>query len=109
MIDHLWSEHQSAPFPKASRCREVAGHDLIALDYTTAGCISTFVARGTLDTWRLSILGLCYHGLALVVAQLEDEERAYFARLEELAGFVLATVRDSSQSAQSSFAENPAG
>ena len=97
MIEQLWREHQSAPFPEASRCREVADHDLIALDYTTAGCVSTFLSRGTLDTWRLSVLGLCYHGLALVVAQLGGEERAYFDRLERLAGLVLQAVRDGSR------------
>ncbi len=99
MFERLWSEHQAAPFPKASRCREVAGHDLIALDYTAAGCISTFLGRGSLDAWRLAVLGLCYHGLDLVVAQLDGEERAYFGRLEELAGLVLEAVRDGNQPA----------
>ena len=99
LLELLWHEHQAAPFPKASRCREVAGNDLIALDYTAAGCISTFVGRGTLDTWRLAVLGLCYHGLGLAVAQLEGEERAYFSRLETLAGLVLEAVRDGSRAA----------
>ncbi len=97
MIEQLWREHQAAPFPEVSRCREVAGQDLIALDYTTAGCVSTFLGRTTLDTWRLSVLGLCYHGLALVVVQLEGDERAYFGRLERLAGLVLEAVRDGSR------------
>jgi hypothetical protein len=96
LLKQLWHEHQTAPFPKASRGREVAGHDLIALDYTAAGCVSTFINRATLDTWRLAVLGLCYHGLGLVVAQLEGEERAYFIRLERLAGLVLEAVRDGS-------------
>lgn len=99
MIERLWSEHQAAPFPKASRCREVAGHDLIALDYTAAGCISTFFSSGSLDTWRLAVLGLCYHGLGLVVAQLDGEERTYFARLDRLVGLVLEAVRDGSRPA----------
>jgi hypothetical protein len=99
VIEPLWREHQAAPFPKASRCREVAGHDLIALDYTASGCISAFLSGGSLDTWRLSVLGLCYHGLALVVAELDGEERAYFGRLERLAGLVLGAIRDGSRPA----------
>ncbi len=97
MIEQLWREHEAARFPPASHCREVAGHDLIALDYTTAGCVNTFLARGTLDTWRLAVLGLCYHGLGLVVPEVEGEERAYFGRLERLAGLVLESVRDGSR------------
>jgi hypothetical protein len=97
LVEQLWREHEAARFPRASRCREVAGHDLIALDYTTAGCVSTFLARGTLDTWRLAVLGLCYQGLGRVVAEVEGEERAYFERLERLAGLVLDSVRDGSR------------
>ncbi len=99
MIEQLWREHEAARFPRASRGREVAGCDLVLLDSTAAGCVSTFVTRGSLDTWRLAILGLCYHGLGLVVAEVEGEERAYFGRLEELAGLVLEAVRDNSKPA----------
>jgi len=75
----------------------VAGHDLIALDYTTAGCISTYLSQGNLDTWRLTVLGLCYHGLGLVVCQLDGEERDYFGRLEAMARLVLEASRDSAK------------
>ena len=97
MIEQLWREHEAARFPPASRGREVAGHDLVALDSTTAGCVSTFLVRGTLDTGRHAVLDLCYHDLGLVVAEVEGEERVYFGRLERLAGLVLEAVRDGSQ------------
>ena len=97
MIEPLWREHEAARFPPASRCREVAGLDLIALDYTTAGCVSTFLDRGTLDPWRLAVLGLCYQVWGQVVALLEGEEWAYFERLERLAGLVLESVRDTNR------------
>lgn len=99
MIESLWREHEAAPFPTASRCREVAGHDLIALDDMTAGCVSTFLTLGMLDPSRFAVLGLCDHGLALVVAGLEGEDRASFGRLETLAGLVLEAVRDGRRSA----------
>jgi hypothetical protein len=76
LIEQLWHEHQGAAFPQASRCREVAGYDLIALDNTIAGCVSTFLVHGALDTRRLAVLSLCYHGLGLVIAEIEGEEGA---------------------------------
>ncbi len=94
MVESLWREHEAAPFPLASRGREVAGQDLVLLDSSTAGCVSTFLARGELDTKRLAVLGLCYHGLGQVVVELEGEERVYFDRLERLAGLVLEGVCD---------------
>jgi hypothetical protein len=70
---------------------------LILVDADTAGCISTFLAwGGRLDPWRMAVLGLCYHHLAVVVAGLEGEGREYFARLEEVAGLVLCAIRDGS-------------
>ncbi len=92
LIETLWHEHQATQFPKAACGREVAGYDLIDLDYATAGCISTFLSHGTLDTWRLAVLALCCLGLGSVVSQLEGEERAYFSRLETIAGLALEGV-----------------
>jgi hypothetical protein len=94
LIEKLWIEHEAAEFPPASRCREVAGSDLIDLDYTTAGCISTFLQSKTLDTWRIVILGLCLHSLGKVVSKLDGDEREYFSRLEQLAILVLTSIRD---------------
>lgn len=99
MIEQLWREHSAVPFPKASRCREVSGNDLIALDYTTAGCISTYLSRGSLDAWRLSVLGMCYHGLGVVARELDGEEREYFRRLEIMARQVLESVRENTKPA----------
>ena len=55
VIEQLWGQHEAAGFPRASRCREVAGHDHIALDYTTAGCVSVFLTWRHVDTWRLAV------------------------------------------------------
>ncbi len=97
MVNQLWRQHAAAPFPTVARGLEVAGHDLVSLDSATAGCISTFLDSGTLDKRRLSILGLCYQNLALVIPDLEGEGRAYFDRLHKMAGLVLETIRDGRQ------------
>jgi len=92
-IEELWQQHLDAPFPANCRCKKVAGWDLIMLDADSAGCISTFIDRGgKLDMRRLAGLGLCYHRLALVSAELTNEARDYFRRLETLAELVLTTI-----------------
>ena len=94
-IAELWREHRAARFPSGYQGEEVAGFDLILLDADSAGCVSAFLSRGgRLDPALLAVLGLCYHHLAIVAAQLRDEAQQYFGRLEELAGLVLAEVRD---------------
>ena len=100
-VGDLWGQHQDARFPPGCRCVAVGGIDLILIDADTAGCVSTFLAwGGRLDPWRLAVLGLCYHHLAVVAAGLEGEAREYFARLEELAGLVLVAVRDTGRQAE---------
>lgn len=93
-IEELWHEHEAARFPAECRLRSVDDIDLVMLDSNTAGCVSTFVSRGTLDSWRLAVLGLCYRDLAVVVRNLLGESEVYFARLEELARLVLICMRD---------------
>jgi hypothetical protein len=70
----------------------VDGVDFVMLDADTAGCVCTFLTRGSLDPWRLAVLGICYRNLTLLVPTLAEESRSYFARLERLAGLVLRQV-----------------
>jgi len=93
-IDGLWREHVQAPFPEGLAGQEVAGICITSLDTFTAGCIDTFISRaGNLDLWRTAVLGLCYRDLAMVVCELEGEDRQYFGRLEQLARMVLEAVQ----------------
>jgi len=96
VIAERFDSFRATPFPAAARCREVDGVDLIAADYTTAGCVQTWLARGVLDPWRLAVLGLCYGDLSRVVARTDGEVKDYFARLREMAEMVLVAVRDTS-------------
>jgi hypothetical protein len=93
-IASLYERFRVVPFPAVARCREADGVDLIAADYTTAGCVQTFVARGELDPWRLAVLGLCFGDLQRVVAGSDGEVREYFENLRELAEMVLKAIRD---------------
>ena len=72
---------------------EINEIDLVLLDADTARCISTFLARdGELDLWRTAVLGICYHDLAVINAQIDQNALEYFLRLEEMAKLVLQKV-----------------
>jgi hypothetical protein len=93
MIEQLWQEHNSKPFPEGQGGREVEGIDLALLDGAIAGCISTFLERGgELDLWRTAVLGLCYHDVAVVRKHLRGDARDHFVRLESISKLVLKSV-----------------
>lgn len=94
MIKKIWEEHREARFPSVCRGAEIDGIDFVMLDADIAGCVSTFLKRGTLDLWRTAILGVCYRNVTYVLPQLPDEGRLYFERLERLARLVLDVVRE---------------
>src|SRR5437016_12517320 len=90
LIESLWREHLSAPFPKGAAGLEVAGICVTLLDSFTAGCIQTFLeSDGALDRERVGILDSCRRDLTAVVPQLKGYAKEYFARLEILADMVL--------------------
>lgn len=92
LIEELWKEHQSAPFPEAYVGKDVSGIDFVILDADVAGCVDTFVERGNLNLFQTASLGLCYRDLNYVLPILNDEGRAYYWRLERLAELVLKAV-----------------
>lgn len=92
VIEELWKEHESAVFPASCRGMDVRGVDLVVLDADVAGCVDTFVSGRKLSLFQLAMLGLCYRELADVVPALDGEAKAYYARLDRLAGLVLKAV-----------------
>jgi hypothetical protein len=99
LVDELWQEHLAAPFPKGFHGKDVNGIDLVMLDANIAGCIDTFLERGTLNLYQLAMLGLSYRDVSYVIPILDEEGAAYFWRLERLAELVLKEVARKNQSA----------
>ena len=92
-IERLWRDHQRIRFPQGCAGREIDGIDLVLLDSSIAGCVSTFLARDRrLNGWRLAVLGQCYRDARHVIPMLEPELRKYFERLEVMAGEILQAV-----------------
>ncbi|WP_392972479.1 hypothetical protein [Streptomyces sp. LN245] len=57
-MNRLWQEHLDAAFPAGLRGAEPAGIDVVLLDATAAGCVSTWLSDGgALDNvawlWRV--------------------------------------------------------
>ncbi len=97
-IAEFWKIQSASPFPPGCRGQEVAGVDLVLLDSTIAGCVSTYLnSKGCFDLWYTAILGLCYRDVTIVASKLEGEAQGYFGRWEELIRLVLEAIRDSSQ------------
>jgi hypothetical protein len=92
-IEVLWKEHLSEPFPASDSKTDAAeGVELHELDTYIAGCVSTFIEAGSLDSGRAAILGLCYRDALVAQSIFTGEERRYSARLERLAELVLRAV-----------------
>ena len=92
LISDLWKEHRDAPFPNAFRAKDVNGIDFVVLDADVAGCVDTFLSRGTLNLYQTAVLGLSYRNLSYVLPILNDEGKEYFWRLERMAELVLKSV-----------------
>ena len=92
LISDLWTEHKNARFPKGFRAKDVSGIDFVMLDADVAGCVGTFLGRGTLNLYQTAILGLSYRNLSYVIPIINDEGKEYFWRLERLAELILKAV-----------------
>ena|SRR5689334_8422443 len=99
LITELWQEHLAAPFPKGFRGKDVNGIDFVVLDATIAGCVDTFIDRGTLSLYQSAMLGLSYQDVSYIVPILNEDGAAYFWRLQRLAELVLKAVARKTQPA----------
>ncbi|MEU6465646.1 hypothetical protein [Streptomyces sp. NPDC046976] len=89
-LTRLWQAHMAAPFPPGLRGAERAGVDMVLLDASIAGCVSSWLDRdGSPDTRRLKIADRCVLDLDQVLPLLtEAEEIEYFRRLRRMAALV---------------------
>ncbi|MFG1658395.1 hypothetical protein ACGFIY_17905 [Micromonospora chersina] len=77
----------------------MAGVSMVLLDSSVAGCVSTWQHRGgNIDHGRWDILAACEQELLRVIAELDDDEAAYYQRLLDMTVLVLEAPEDSSPS-----------
>lgn len=92
LLEELIEAHFDEKFPKLQNGSDYQGICLIYLDTKTAGCISYFKAKKTLDPWRLSTIGLCYGDLITVCKILEGKQKKYFLRLRDISKLILENI-----------------
>jgi hypothetical protein len=88
-LNESWVEFERLPFPDVCAGEAVEETCLVSLDSAAAGCISTFVGGGQLDTGRVEVLKHCATELERVLPKLAGECREYFVRLAHLVTVVL--------------------
>jgi hypothetical protein len=93
-VSALWREHSKAVFPGRLRGQELAGVDLMMLDADIAGCIVTWQGSRSLDERHQALLTQLLKDVESVLPLLIDtQERAYYARLGELARLVSGSTQ----------------
>jgi hypothetical protein len=99
-LRRFWEEHRKRPFPPSLLSKSVNGRDLVLLDSGMAGCISTFLSRGSLDAWRACLLGMDYHDVAGIVTVLHRDGAVYFEWLRRMAGLTLRLAAEQASAEQ---------
>jgi hypothetical protein len=88
-IAELWHEHLSAVFPEEAYRRHGHDIDLVELDATVAGCVSSFLENdGLLDDTSTAALKSCLAVLNGLLSELAPQTRSYFAHLARMAELV---------------------
>lgn len=90
-----WADFELLEFPPSFEGRRFEGEAAEAIDAVAAGCVSTFLAAGTLDAECRQLLDTACRRLGLAAeaaAQDDDGTRDYFVRFHALAGRVLAAL-----------------
>ncbi|MQS09038.1 hypothetical protein [Streptomyces alkaliphilus] len=91
VVLRVWKEHVRTDFPPRLRGAEPGGIDVVLLDASIAGCVSTWLDhRGPLDARRCEVLRESLAELEVALPLITDEtERDYLLRLDELARLTL--------------------
>ncbi|MFI1994454.1 hypothetical protein [Actinoplanes sp. NPDC020271] len=96
-VDQLWEAHRNALFPERLRYDDVAGVDMVLLDASIAGCVSTWLNEAVdLDDWRRGILAACERDLGVALPTLSGQEATYCQRLLEMTVLILRSLDDRS-------------
>ncbi|MET9694728.1 hypothetical protein ABZY81_41100 [Streptomyces sp. NPDC006514] len=89
-LSRLWEEHMRTPFPPNMRRREIEGEDMVHLDASIAGGVSSSLSE-PFDEERRDALLSCLAAVEKVLSLIDDEGGAieHYERLREMAALAV--------------------
>jgi hypothetical protein len=96
MVASLHEKHRRTAFPRRLTGEEINGMEMVSLSSTVAGCVDTWLARGSrIDDWRWDVLADCEQRLNRAIPALDGEEAAYYQCLLDMTVLILENPDDS--------------
>ena len=83
-IFRIWVRLRQKLFPSNCSGLDVRGIDLVTLDSDVAGCVSTFLMEGHLESKTMDALYYCDDCLSTVILELQGYEGWYYRQLKAL-------------------------
>jgi len=89
-LENLWIAHMNREFPDC-RGEEIQGIDLVLLDSTAAGCISSLISasKSNYDKEKIDILKKCIWELETILRKLHGYSKEYFESLKEVSVLII--------------------
>ena len=89
MLEQLWIEFDSLPFPDGIPRDVREAVDLELLDDEASACVQVFLATGFVDVREVGVLRACRDELLGLLPRFRGEAAEYFRQLEQLCCLVL--------------------
>jgi hypothetical protein len=95
-VTELFEEHRQAVFPARLTSADANGVEMVGLDSTVSGCVSTWLRnQGRIDDSRWDVLADCEQKLQRAIPALDGYERSYYQRLLDMTLLILEHPRAS--------------
>lgn len=92
-ITKMWNEFLKIPFPDNLAEMETTRFELLDIDFSMGGCISTYVENeGKLDVLKINIIRKCMKELNLLIPKMNEEYKEYFSNLHKLGYLIVEEV-----------------
>ena len=92
-IFRIWVRLRQKLFPSNCSSVDVRGIDLVTLDSGVAGCASSFLTQGHLDSKSMDALYYCDDCLNTVILELQGYEGWYYRQLTALTSAIIEYQR----------------
>lgn len=88
-IFRIWVKLRQKLFPSNCSGVDIRGSDLVTLDSDVAGCVTTFLNQGHLESKSMDALYYCDDCLDTVILDLQGYEGWYYRQLRALTSAII--------------------